>query len=294
MEFKTDDQGFYIEYNKCQWELGNLREEYNRRARDIIAQGDKLILGISSGVDSQAALRSFMDQGIEIETAFLYMPGYNDVEFNNLKKLERAWQFKSHIVDIDPMACKEEIFEISKALNIPPFQIIHRKFLSQLPDVNFLQGGDGPFITFIKGIAHFYEGYHTFEMSRKRAGDTLGRTAEYILFDKTSEIVVSTVKDDIMTAFINAHGLYTKQGVRNISWWDSFIKGMYYGKYWGKDLMYFPKLSGAENIDYVIQGPRHTFKKDCINVPLDQLINDLLTTGGKYYCSSELISDLPN
>ena len=87
MQFNTDSQGFYIEYDQCQWEVGNLREEYNRRARDIIALGDKLILGISSGVDSQAALRSFMDQGIKIETAFLYMPGYNDIEFNNLKKL---------------------------------------------------------------------------------------------------------------------------------------------------------------------------------------------------------------
>jgi len=283
MQLDTDEIGFYIEYRQCHGSIGNLREEYNRRARDIIAVDSKLILGISSGVDSQAALLSFMDQGIDIETAFLYMPGYNDNEYNNLKLLESAWGFKSQIIDIDPMACKEEVLAVSNDLGIPPFQILHRKFLSQLPDINFLQGGDGPLITFVKDIAHFYEGYNTYEMSRKRAGDTLGRTAEYILFDKTSEIVVSTVKDDIMTAFINAHLLYTKQGVRNIDWWDVFIKPMYYGKYWGKDLMYFPKMSGAENIDYVMQGMEHEYKKDHILVPLDKLINDLLTTGGKYY-----------
>ena len=283
MKFGRDNRGCYIEYNQCQWAVGNLREEYNRRAKDIISLSEKLILGISSGVDSQAALRSFMDQGIDIETAFLYMPGYNDNEYQNLKELEHAWQFKSHIIDIDPMACKEEVLNISKELNIPPFQILHRKFLSQLPDVNFLQGGDGPLITFIDRVAYFYEGYNTYEMSRKRAGETLGRKAEYFLFDKTSEMVVSAVKDEIMTAFINAHGLYTKQGVRNIDWWDTFIKPMYYGKYWGKDLIYFPKFAGAENIDYVIHGPEHAYRKDHILVPVNQLLADLQTTGARYY-----------
>jgi hypothetical protein len=224
-----------------------------------------------------------MDQGIDIETAFLYMPGYNDSEYNNLKLLESAWKFKSQIIDIDPIKCKEEVLSISRELNIPPFQILHRKFLSQLPDINFLQGGDGPFITFVKNIAYFYEGYNTYEMSRKRAGETLNRTAEYILFDKTSEMVVSAVKDEIMTAFINAHKLYTKQGVRNIDWWDVFIKPMYYGKYWGKDLMYFPKFAGAENIDYVMQGVEHEYKKDHILVPVANLLQDLQTSGARYY-----------
>jgi hypothetical protein len=283
MQLGRDNRGFYIEYNQCRWTVDNLREEYNRRARDIISLSDSLILGISSGVDSQAALRSFMDQGIDIETAFLYMPGYNDNEYQNLKELEHAWQFKSHIIDIDPMACKEEVLNISKELNIPPFQILHRKFLSQLPDVNFLQGGDGPLITFIDSVAYFYEGYNTYEMSRKRAGETLGRTAEYLLFDKTSEMVVSSVKDEIMTAFINAHRLYTKQDVRNIDWWDTFIKPMYYGKYWGKDLIYFPKFAGAENIDYVIHGPKHDYRKDHILVPVDQLLADLQTIGARYH-----------
>jgi hypothetical protein len=283
MQLGTDQHGFYIEYDPCRWPVGNLREEYNRRARDIIALGDKLILGISSGVDSQAALLSFMDQGIDIETAFLYMPGYNDNEYTNLKLLESAWGFKSQIIDIDPMACKEEVLAVSKDLNIPPFQVLHRKFLSELPDINFLQGGDGPLITFVKDVAHFYEGYNTYEMSRKRAGDTLNRHNEYILFDKTSELIVSAVSDNIMTAFINAHRLYTNQGVKNVDWWDVFIKPMYYGRYWGSDLMYFPKFGGAENIDYVMQGMEHEYKKDYIIVPLDKLINDLLTIGGKYY-----------
>jgi hypothetical protein len=283
MKIGIDNQGRYFEYRPCRWIISNLREEYNRRARDIINLNEKLILGMSSGVDSQIALRSFMDQGIEIETAFLYMPGYNDNEYNNLKLLEQLWGFKSYIIDIDPIKCKEEIMYISEQLGIPPFQILHRKFLSQLPDVNFLQGGDGPFITFVKGVAYFYEGYNTYEMSRKRAGDTLGRTAEYILFDKTSEMIVSAVKDDIMVSFIHAHELYTKQGVRNVDWWDTFLKPMYYGKYWGKDLMYFPKFEGAENIDYIMQGPEHSYRSDYILVQVDQLLIDLQTNGGRYY-----------
>lgn len=283
MKIGRDHSGLYIEYEPCREPVGNLREEYNRRARDIIAKNSKLILGISSGVDSQAALLSFMDQGIDIQTAFLYMPGYNDSEYDNLKILERAWQFKADVIDIDPMKCKEEVLAVSSELGIPPFQILHRKFLSMLPDVNFLQGGDGPLITFVDNVAHFYEGYNTYEMSRKRAGETLDRTSEYILFDKTSEVVVSAVKDDIMTAFINAHELYTKQDVRNIDWWDTFIKPMYYGRYWGKDLKYFPKFAGAENIDYVMQGTEHNYRQDHILVPVDKLLRDLQTTGARYY-----------
>lgn len=287
MRLGSDNTGSYIEFDPCAWTVGNLREEYNRRARAIDALGDNLMLGMSSGVDSQAALLSFLDQGIKIQTAFLHMPGYNDNEFYNLLKLQRAWQFESTVIEIDPIKCKSLILELSAQLDIPPFQILHRQFLAELPsDVNFLQGGDGPFITFIRGQAHFYEGYNTYEMTRNRAFNTLGRRGLNLLFDKTSELVVSALQDDIMQSFINAHEMYTSTGVKNVDWWDVYIKPMYYGKYWARDLMYFPKFAGAENIDYVMQGVEHRYREKFITVPVDKLLADLTTTGARYYTKS--------
>jgi len=286
MRLGTDTRGFYIEFDQCRWSPGNLRQEFNRRALDIIDLGSNLILGFSSGVDSQAALLSFRDQGIPIQTAFLYLPGYNDTEYNNLRTLEAAWQFKSIVIDIDPMKRKDEIMAASEQLGIPPFQILHREFLRQLPaDANFLQGPDGPLVTFIKDVAHFYEGANTYEMSRNRAFDTLNRTGLNLLFDKTSEIVVSSLTDDIMNYFITAHKLYTGGGVKNVDWWDVYIKPMYYGRYWADDLIYFPKIAGYENIDYIANGPKHKYREKYIVVPVDKITGDLKSGGARYYAS---------
>jgi hypothetical protein len=283
MQLGLDNGVFYSEYEACRWTVGNIREECDRRAIDIANYGNKIMLGMSSGLDSQIVLLSFLQQDIPIESVFMYLPGYNEYEYANLKILEQAWGFKSQIIDFDPLKIKDELIETSKELNIPPNQIMHRKLLSTLPDsCDFLQGWDGPFILFKEGKPHYYEGYNSYEVSRHRAFNTLNRTGRNIIYDRSSECIMSMLHDEVMRGFIHSHKFFEDNALQHqgetlkrIDWWDFYVKPIMYGKHWKDELFYFKKYQGPEGIDFIMDGPENQWRKQYITVPLDNFISDL-------------------
>ena len=95
MIYGFEDNKFYVEYHGCSRPVRNMREESDRRARDLVNDGGKFMLGFSGGLDSQAVLQSFRDIDAPIETAFLYLPGYNDNEFEQVKFLDKKYQIKT-------------------------------------------------------------------------------------------------------------------------------------------------------------------------------------------------------
>jgi hypothetical protein len=283
MQLGLDKSVFYSEYESCRWPVGNIRQECNRRAIDIANYGNKIMLGMSSGLDSQIVLLSFLQQNIPIECVFMYLPGYNEYEYENLKLLEKSWGFKSQIVDFDPNKIKNELIETSIELNIPPNQIMHRKLLSMLPDsYDFLQGWDGPFILFKEGKPFYYEGYNSYEVSRHRAFNSLNRTGRNIIYDRSSECIMSMLQDDIMNGFIYSHKFFEDNALQHqgetlkrIDWWDFYVKPIMYGRYWQDELFYFKKYQGPEGIDFIMNGPENQWSKQYITVPLDNFISDL-------------------
>jgi len=74
MKYGFDNGKFYIDYQSCMNGHGNMREESDRRAVEIAEQGNKCMLGLSGGLDSQSVLHSFVTQDIPLETAFLIYP----------------------------------------------------------------------------------------------------------------------------------------------------------------------------------------------------------------------------
>lgn len=283
MKIGIDNNLFYAEYTVAKRKIGNIREECDLRAIELAKNSSKFMLGMSSGLDSQIIYISFVKQGIPIECSFLYLPGYNDFEYNNLKILENAWKFKTHIIDLDPNSIKDEILEISKQLDIHPNQILQRKFLSLLPDdYDFLQGWDGPLILYKDKKPYYYEGYNSFEISRNRAFNTLNRKGKNILYDRTTECILSMLQDDIMISsticseYFEGNKL-TKYGspISIVDRWDYYIKPIMYAKYWGNELFYFPKYAGPEGISYIENAPKHKFKENYIVVPYQQFIKDL-------------------
>jgi hypothetical protein len=278
-----DNERFYAEYTIADRPIGNIKQECDLRALDLAKTNNKFMLGMSSGLDSQIVYLSFIKQGIPIECSFLYLPGYNEFEYQNLKILENAWGFKSHIIDLNPVNIKEEILETSAQLNIHPNQILQRKFLSMLPnDYDFLQGWDGPLIVFKNNNPYYYEGYNSFEVSRNRAFNTLNRQGKNILYDRTTECILSMLKDDIMLGYIRSALYYegnglTKQGhnISVVDKWDYYVKPIMYAKYWGDELFYFPKYAGPEGIDYIENAPKHKFRENYITVPFDKFVDDL-------------------
>ena len=91
INFSFENEKFFIEIDSCSRSVGNLREEFKRRAIDLYQNNKRITLSLSSGLDSQAVLHTFIELGIDIEYAFLYFPGFNDNEYVNLKKLENKY-----------------------------------------------------------------------------------------------------------------------------------------------------------------------------------------------------------
>ena len=92
---------YWIEYTSLPRSIGNMRQELDLACQRI-ANERKTIISLSSGLDSQVVLHSFVQQGLPHECAFMYHPGFNDSEFQNIKILEKKYNFKCNIIDIDP------------------------------------------------------------------------------------------------------------------------------------------------------------------------------------------------
>jgi hypothetical protein len=59
MIYGFENNQWWVEYQSCKWTPGNMREESDRRAREIGESSKKIMLSLGGGVDSQSMLLSF-------------------------------------------------------------------------------------------------------------------------------------------------------------------------------------------------------------------------------------------
>lgn len=290
INFGFTEKKFFVEYPSCSRPVGNLKEEFEQRARDLFSYNKKLMLGISSGLDSQAVMHSFCSQGLDIKYAFLHMPGYNDFEFNNLKILEKKYSIDFIVIEIDPVKIKDDLLQEYKKTEILPSHIIQAKFLKQLPDdYDFIQGINGPDFFISNNQCYILETANSMQISRLRAFLNISRIGRIIGWERTPEITTSLLTDDVVTSFINSYNyistnnLIYKTGkeITIANYWDLYIKPFIYGKYWKNELEYFSKQSGFENLDWIENGPKHNYKKNSIKISYNHLIDHLLSRSGK-------------
>lgn len=284
INFGFEQDKFYIQYSSCNRPVGNLRQEFEFRAIELYHLNKKLILGLSAGVDSQSVLHSFFSQGLNIDCAFLYQPGYNDNEYENIKFLEKKYGFKTIVIDIDPIKERERVMYLHQKLALPPNQILHMIFLEHLPkDANMLQGIHGPDFLRYDNEWYVFESANSFEISRLRAFLTVERSGKILGFERTPEILLSLLNDDIVTAFLFAHHYIENnklvyrngESVPKIDYWDLYLKPFFYGKYWRDEIEYFPKYQGCEKIDYIFNGPKNQYEKQMTVIPYKDLLKIL-------------------
>lgn len=259
-----ENEKWYMEYSSCRYVPGNMRQESDRRAVQIAETSSKIMLSLSGGVDSQSMLLSFLQQDIPVESAFLYLPGYNDHEYKNLKFIERKYGIKTHIIDLDPYKYKDEMEEEAEKYDIQINSILQKKFLSFLPeDYDFIQMVHDPYVHINRdGDPFWFQGYNSFEMVRQRAFDLLPRSGKVIFYGDTSEFLVSILDEEILWSCIHSWQYFKGNGLTkpNSSFvfldttdrWDYYIKPLIYGKYWKDELTYFPKSAGFENIPFLL------------------------------------------
>ena len=251
MKYRFTNDKFYVTLEGNDSPVGNLREESERKAREISASSNKVLLSISSGVDSQIMIQSFSSQDLPYECSFLYAPGYNDMEFERLKILEKKYGFKAIIVEIDPLDVEEEVSYEADKYKIQRNQIFQKKYLSMLDkDYDFVQMQHSDFVLLWDGKHYFHQGYNSDIIARDRAFALLNRPGKHIFFAENSRFLYSMLTDDVYQS-----ALYSEKYFNNIlsgyDKYDQYIKPLIYGKYWKDELEYYPKLSGIENITYL-------------------------------------------
>lgn len=284
MNYGFENGKFYLDLVSCSRPHGNMREESDRRARELAERGGKFALGTSGGLDSQSVLHSFYTQGIPLETAFLYLPNYNDNEYEQVKFIDKKYGIKTHIIDIDPMSVKDEIIQISIELDISTKNnVLQRKFLSMLPDDwDYIQMVHDPFVVVHPDYKQlsYYQGYYLPEISRQRAFLSLPRKGRCIFYGDTPEFLASIINDDIYKSALISARYFDENGasvsgkyLKTVDRWDYYIKPIIYGKYWGEELTYFPKYAGFEKIDYLYGNDK--FTTHAVMIPYKEVINFL-------------------
>ncbi len=282
MNFGFEDSKFYVEFDPATRPGSNMRQETELRAKEIYS--DKLLLSLSSGLDSQSVLHSFYIQNIPINSVFLYLPGYNDNEFHNLKILEAKYSFKTNIVDIDIKKYKEEIENDSILSDCNPLAILHKIFLKQLPlDCDFIQMAHDPFVYIdSQRRKQYIQSYYDMEVSKIRAFASLNRTGKNIMYGSTSDFLLSILNDDIYRAAISSYEYFDSNGLdkegthlHTVDRYDYYIKPLLYGKYWEDELIYFPKYVGIEKINFF--NFESDFRKNgrAVTIPYYELIEHL-------------------
>jgi len=276
---------FYIDFISSSRPIGNMREEADRRALEIAKDNPKCILSFSGGIDSQSVLHSFYTQGLPLETAFMFCPGYNDNEYEQVKILDKKYKISTEVITIDPMACREEIEFLSLELDIPgKNHLLQRKFLSYLPpDYTFIQIVHDPFV-YINPVSrnkYYCQGYYWPEIARQIALDSLGRPGRNILYGDTWQFLASILNDDIFKSAMISSQYFDNNGatiagkdLRGVDRWDYYIKPLIYGKYWKDELIYFTKYRGFELIPY-LNDKTPKIKKHMIAYPYEEIISFL-------------------
>jgi len=95
MQSGFDNGKFYVDYTSPGRPIGTFRQELELAVKNISDQsGDKLLLSLSSGLDSQIILHSLHSQNLPYKCAFMHLAGYNDYEYERVKLLEEKYNFK--------------------------------------------------------------------------------------------------------------------------------------------------------------------------------------------------------
>jgi hypothetical protein len=323
IQYGRDDNDFYIEFKSKSREVGNIRQEFEIRARQLYEEKDNIVLGISGGLDSQVMMHSFLCQGLNVNTSFLYMPGYNDNEYKCIKILDEKYKIKTDIVSINPLDYYDELKSKSIEYDIlSPYTLLHGIYSSFFPiDAVFIQA-QGPslyhniFTNKTTKETVFQTSYYEDTVSRRRAFDMYERKNNSLLWADFSEHLLSLMNDDIFITALcisdywtdnkSQQSFETRKGIikRDTSY-DKYIKPFIFGKYWKNELLYFPKDTGFNilihefkdfGLDMVVEDNQYSFtyhdkiKKNSVLIPINELYNLLNSNKNiseKYYLGNK-------
>ena len=294
MKFGIDDNNkFYVEFTSCPRPVGNMREELDLACQRIASEG-KIMISLSSGLDSQVILHSFATQGLPYECAFMHHPGFNDNELDNIRVLEKKYGFTANVVTIDAMAVKDEVEALALETGVPVQHHVSKMFFDQLPEeYNIVEGIENPDLYMENGQWMMMESWNAIDLMATRFHRAHYRKDRVIHIDRRSEhdeLAISMMMDDIAQAyrysfpFIKNNGLLdpaTGKPPLMVIWgWTHYIKPIMFGKYWRDELIYFPKFAVQQQIEYQVNPVvRHDYLSKAVFMNFNEVV-ELLTDYG--------------
>jgi hypothetical protein len=290
MIYQLNNNQFSIFIPGIKRHVKNMRHESDLRAKELSDYSKKILISLSSGIDSQSMVHSFYTQNLNFETSFLYCKGYNDIEYEQLQILIKKYNLNTIIVEIDPLQVQDRVEYESLKYKIQKNQIFQKLYLEKLPDdYDFVQINHDPFVYIDQNENFFYYiGYHSPEISRDRAFKLLNRKGRIIFYGDTSEFLYSILSDDIYLSALYSYKYFDGNNLKKnnvylktVDRWDYYIKPLLYGKYWKNELEYFPKYSGFENIPFLSDDI--WFKQNGILISYFNLIEQLRSGNDQTY-----------
>jgi len=297
MKYGIDEYGkFYVEYTACSRPIGTVREELEA-ACVRVAKDTDILIHLSGGLDSQILVHSFHSLGLDYQAAFLYHPGYNETELEQVRFLERKYGFKCIVISMNPDQHRAEAENYSLRTGIPPEHYLMNLFTEQLPgNCDILQGIDSPDLIFKSdGKCYCLEAWTTIALARMRSLDMVQRKGRIVAIDRRAEFnefALAYLTDPVVDGYINSisytlgNGLVEKESGEAPPvpfYWEYFVKPLIIGTHWKKELEYFPKFSSQRQIDWICNPAdikfRHQYRQQQIQINRDELVEHLTQWG---------------
>jgi hypothetical protein len=180
---------------------------------------------------------------------------------------------------------RDEIEHLKTKLDVHANHCLQYMFVDQLPkNFDIIQVLHDPwFYTDRKrGTHHLFHGYYDPEIGRYRCLKQLQRSGEIHMFGDSSEFFLSCIRDELFQYFMDSWIYYDGNGLKqydrklvDVLRYEYYIKPMLYAKHWNKELIYFPKFSGYENIDWLMKEVRVIRQEKFVAIEFSTLIDHL-------------------
>lgn len=298
MKYGLTEQGeFYVEYSACERPIGNVRQEMERCCLRLAEEGRKIMISLSSGLDSQILLHTFHSLGLPYECAFMHYPGYNEMELEQIRILEQKYNFKATVIAIDPDFHREEVEALAIETGIPAEHHLMKKWCAQLPDDrDILQGIESFDFVFQDDKCYCLESWTSLEIASQRAMRSVPRSGRIVCIDRRapfSEFALAYLTDPVVKGYLNSlpyirgNGLVEKDTGEVPGWhfcWDYYVKPILLGQYWDrKELEYFPKIKSPVNIPWIMEPVDkrlwHNYTNNCVYIERRELVRLLSDFG---------------
>lgn len=273
-----EDGKFYVQYTSPTRQFKSTREEYLRDAMDLYTKYEgRITLLISSGLDSQTLLRSFLDQNLFCNLAFIQTP-YNEEEERNLCELESKWLIKVTRYKVDPINDFSDITDNLRLTNMH-----FRWFIDQIPsDQTVVLMSNDPWLIKENHLSVWHS-YYDPSVIRHRVMEEVTRTGDIVDFPNNDCGTASILCDPLLQWYCDSLRYTDGNGleVRSYKFYDTYIKPLALAREWKDDLIYFPKLTGMEQWPAELRVTKDDIpNNNKVIIPLTELIAHMNNCNG--------------